>query len=258
MKHYLVRLLPLAFIPLGAQAADEPFSADAELGVLITSGNTESTSLKAKLDAKQSLTEWRLNYVLEALYKEDTLEGEDAIEETETTAERYAASLQADYKLNAEQKALFLFGSYEEDRFSGYDYQATLATGYTDRFFKTDSSEFTYSVGVGSSFNRTEDIYDSNGTLVAEGESDSSAIVRIALDYVYNFSEHAKFTQKISSAIAMESDSNTKTRSESALTANLNDTFALKASFLVTHNSEVSPDIENTDTQTGLTIVYSF
>lgn len=257
MKH-LARILPLLSLTVVvSHAADEPFKADAELGILLTSGNTKSSSLKARLDAKQNLAAWRLNYIFDALYKEDTVEVIDSVEESQTTAEKYAFSVQADYKLNEEHRAWFLFGSYEEDRFSGYDYQATVATGYTDRFFQRDNTEFTYSIGLGSTFNRTDDFYE-GGVLVTEGESDHSAIVRAALDYVYEFSDTAKFTQLLSSDIAPDSDANTKTKSESAIRVNINESLALKAALSVTHNSEVRADIENTDTQTSVTIVYTF
>lgn len=248
----------LSLLTVGVHAEDDkPFAMDAEVGALLTSGNTESTTFKGKLDIKQEFIKWRHNYIASAIYKEDEVEISASESASQTTAEKYLLSLQTDYKLNEEHSGLFIFGSYEEDRFSGYDYQASLATGYTDRLFETDSSHLNYSIGVGSSFNKTDDVYDDAAVLIEDGESSSSAIIRLAFDYRYNFSENAKFTQTFSSDFAPESNANTKTKAESAVTANLNSSFALRFSFTVTNNSEVPDNIENTDTQTGLAIVYS-
>ncbi len=254
-------LILLSTIATTAMAEDtQPFSAEAEFGAILTSGNTESTAIKGKLDIEQDLSTWRTNYVVEALYKEDQVEIIDngvSTKEDQTTAEKYFLSAQGDYKLNEEYRGLFIFGSYEEDKFSGYEYQSTIAGGYSDRLFKTDKSELNYSIGPGYSFYKTEEEVDDNDVLIPS-ESESSFIVRVDLNFQYDFSENAKFTQSLSTDHATDSEKNSKTRAESALTTKINDDFALKASYTVTHNSEVADDKENTDTQTALTLVYSF
>lgn len=83
-------------------------------------------------------------------------------------------------------------------------------------------------------------------------------MVRLAANYQYDFSENAKFTQTLASDVAVESGSNTRTKAVSAITANLNHSLALKASFTVTHNSEVPEGRTSTDSETALTLVYSF
>lgn len=263
-KHAIASLLatlPLTTFTAAADEAPKPLATDAELGVLLTSGNTDSTALKAKLDAKHDMTRWRNHYVLEALYKEDEVTSERdgvEVEESQTTAEKYFASAQADYKLDSKHSALFVFGSYDEDKFSGYDFQAAVAAGYADRLFQGDSSFLDYSVGPGMSFSRTDEVFDDEGLMVMDNLSEESAMVRLAANYQYDFSETAKFTQSFSSDLALESGANTRTKAESAVTANLNQSLAMKASFIVTHNSEVPADRTSTDSQTALTLVYSF
>ena len=250
----------VAFDSYADTEEDPPLAVDAEVGALLTSGNTDSTALAAKLNIKQNLTNWRTNYIAEALYKEDDVEQITdgvATEDSQVTAERYFASAQADYKLNEEHRGLFLFGSYEEDKFSGYEYQASIAAGYSDRLFKSPYSYLDYSIGPGMSFSRTVETVDSNGNFV-DNETEESAMLRVAIFYQYDFSENAKFTQSLSSDIALESGANTKSKSVSAVTANLNESFALKVSLSVMHNSEAPADLENTDTTTAVTLVYSF
>lgn len=244
-----------------AQAPEKPFAADAELGLLATSGNTDSTALKAKLKLKHELTRWRNQYVLEALYKEDRLEVEQGgatRNESQVTAEKYFASAQADYKLDSQHRALFVFGSYEEDRFSGYDYQASVAVGYSDRLFQGASSFLDYSVGPGMSFNRTDEVRDANGILLEDNVTDESAMVRLSVLYQYDFSETAKFTQTFATDAAVESGANTKTKAESAITANINESLGMKVSFTITHNTEVPEDRVSSDRQSAVTLVYTF
>jgi len=163
-----------------------------------------------------------------------------------------------DYKLNDEHRALFIYGSAEEDKFSGYKYQATVAAGFSDLIFKSDTSLLTYSIGPGYAFYEEEDTLDDQGNVSQPGESFDSMIVRASLDFEHHFSENAKFTQKLSTDYAVDSERNTKSRSETALTAKISTAFALKASITATHNSEVLDDKESTDTKTAVTLVYSF
>lgn len=252
-----------ASLPCGAtaQAPEPPLAAEVELGVLATSGNTDSTALKGKLNLKQELERWRNKYVLEALFKKDQLtivENGESREETQTTAEKYFASAQADYKLDNEHRALFMFGSYEEDKFSGYDFQASVAAGYSDRLFQGGRSFLDYSVGPGLSVSRTDEVRSATGVLLEDNIYDESVMVRFSALYQFDFSENSKFTQTFSSDVALESEANTKSKAESAVTANINHSLAMKASFIITHNSEVPEDRTSTDRQTAITLVYTF
>lgn len=243
-----------------AEPSTAPVQVEAELGILLTSGNTESSALSGRLNVKQDLRNWRNDYILQGLYKKD--ETEQTVngvlsEEQRVTAERYFLSAQTDYKLDEEHRGLFVFGSYEEDKFSGYDFQSSLAAGYSDRLFRTADAYLDYSVGPGYSFNRTDASIDSDGNVVA-AQSNESAIVRLSALFEYDFSENAKFTQTLASDIALESDANTRSKSVSAVTANINQSFALKASLTLTHNSEVPELRENRDTTAAMSLVYSF
>ena len=95
---------------------------------------------------------------------------------------------------------------------------------------------------------------DDNGLPLA-GETESEAIGVAKLDYNWQISENARFTQ----LVAMEyGDTNTKTISESALMTKINGSLQMKFAYNITHNSDVSDEKENTDTETSLTLVYSF
>ena len=226
--------------------AEDKAEGEFELGIIVTSGNTDTTSLKGKIAYKHELESWSNQYQLDALYKKDEI-GEGDAKVSQTTAQKYFLSGQGDYKLNDKHSALFVFASYEDDKFSGFEYQSTIAAGYSDQLFKTDTSYFKYNVGPGYSFSKVD-----------AGEKGESAVLRLAAEYQYKFSANAKFTQKLSTEAALESGKNTKTKSESAISANLMGSLSMKAAYTITHNSEVPAEKENTDTTTSITFVYLF
>jgi putative salt-induced outer membrane protein len=260
MKIYSLGLCAALISAQAIAEEEKSLALDAELGIISTSGNTETSSLKGKIDIKQDLTRFRNHFVAEAFYKKDQIDAEvdgETISTNQTTAEKYFLSGQTDFKLDSEHKGLFLFGSYEDDRFSGYEYQATLAIGFSDRLFNFENSHLDYSVGPGMSFNKTEAYIDENDVLI-ESETSETAVLRLSASYLLQLSENAKFTQSLSSDASLEGGKNTKTKAESALTANLTKSFALKASYSITHNTHVPADKKHADSQTALTFVYSY
>ena len=250
-KTFLALALSLSAATASAEEAEKTLSTDIELGFISTSGNTETTSLQGRLNVKQELEKFRNSFIAEALYAEDevTIEADgETRTETQTTAERYFLSAQSDFKLNKEHKGIFVFGSYEQDEFSNFEYQATVAIGYSDRIFSKETTYLSYSLGPGMAFNEVQET----------GETNELGVLRAAAEYFVQISENAKFTQTLSSEIPFDSDDNRKTKAESALTANITSGLALKVSFVVDHNSEVSEGVEKTDTRSAVTLVYSF
>lgn len=222
-------------------AADEvkPFSMDGEFGYIATTGNTETTSVKGKLSAHQELTKWSNDYTIEVLYKKDEI---DEVEKT--TAQKYFLSGQANFKLEDPNHRIFGFASYADDKFSSYNYQATLATGWSQKVWEDKLSQFNYSIGPGYSFAETSD-----------GEEQNSLIVRAALDYQWKISDTAHFKQLLSTEIG---EDNTKSKSETSVSAKISGGLSLKVSLILDHNSDVNDNTDNLDTQTAVTLVYSF
>jgi putative salt-induced outer membrane protein YdiY len=247
---------------------EKPLQTDLEFSWITTSGNTSTSTTKAVANIKQNTKNWRHNYVFTAFGNQNKVEiedevdneveNEDGVENKEkriTTAEKYSFTMKNTFKLDSKHTGLFVLSTYEDDRFSGYAYQASIAAGYANRLFESKQSNFDYSVGPGYSFNKVD-------TKFADDETNSAFILRLDLNYEYRFSEHAKFVQTIGSDIAGDSDENTKTKSVSAVTANLNNALALKLALTVSHNSQVPEvadgEIEKRDTQSSVTLVYSF
>ena len=138
MRFFTRKYLFLAVL-LAAPAAQAQWTGKAELGALFTNGNSESKSANTKLDLTHEAANWRNNFYLAGLY------GESA---GIATAQRYEARYQADRKIT--DRFSWFFGVRgEEDKFSGFAYQATASTGATYKFMDSPTTKLDGSLGVG-------------------------------------------------------------------------------------------------------------
>ena len=246
MKNQLITLSLLTascLSPVMAEEAKE-LTMDGEFGFIFTSGNTKTTSASAGLTAKQELEQWSNDFLIKGLYKKDTIENAMGEDVEQTSAQKFFASAQGNYKLENPNHRLFGFGSYEDDRFSSFKYQATVAAGWNQKVFEDENSSLEYSIGPGYSFAKSQ-----------IGESKNGAIVRGSMGYKWKISDTARFSQTFSTEIGSD---NTKSRAESALSAQIAGGVSMKLSIKFDHNSDVSSGSEKLDTETAVTLVYSF
>ncbi|MEC8231411.1 MAG: DUF481 domain-containing protein [Pseudomonadota bacterium] len=219
------------------------FSLDGELGILLNSGNTSAASIKAAVNADHETQQWSSLYFAELLYKESGT----ATTDREVSAQRFYTSAQFDYKLVANGRRLFMYGDYEDDKFTGYDHRASLAAGWSQRLWRNEDSEFRYSIGPGYTFIQAE---EDNDNLVNDG-----IIVRASAEYRYRWSSGAKLRQFVSTEAGEE---NTKSRSETSLSANVFGSLAMKLSFILNHETDTAEDVEPLSTETSVALVYQF
>lgn len=225
----------------GAQETDN-WKGETELGVLITSGNTEETNIKGRLGLIHEVETWRNSGDFRADYSET---------DDQTTAEKYQAALETDYKFTQNQY-WFVRGAYEDDRFSGYDFESSVTTGYGNRIWTSGERSFLdLSAGGGYRYNKLEQVN-------AEGEdTEKEVIARLAGQLDYALSANALFRQKLSTEIGLD-ENNTITESETSLQANVVGNLSMKAAFRVKHVSDAPAGSENTDTETSLSLLYGF
>ncbi|MBE0376729.1 DUF481 domain-containing protein [Pseudoalteromonas prydzensis] len=254
--------LKLLSILVAASAATNAFAEEtktwdvtSELGAIITSGNTETTTLKGGIKALHNLEHWNNEYKIDGLYKEDEVENAAGVKETQRTNEKYSLSAQGNYKLNDDHAHLYIYGSYVSDYFGAYRNESVISAGYGQRLLDRSDMWLNAEIGPGYKyFEYPEGSVDDNGISNA-GESEGEVIALGKLDYNWQISDNAKFTQ----LVAVEyGDTNTKTRSETALLAKINGSLQMKVAYNITNNSDVADDKESTDTETSLTLVYSF
>ena len=178
MKLKALSVLVAASAATSAFAADETKTWDvtSELGAIVTSGNTETTTLKGGIKVLHNLENWNNEYKLDGLYKEDEIENDQGVKETQRTNEKYSISAQGNYKLNEKHSHLFIYGSHVSDYFGAYRNESVISAGYGLRLIDRSDMWLNAEIGPGYKYfqypdNSTE--VDDNGESLAgerEGE----------------------------------------------------------------------------------------
>ncbi|MFO7993591.1 MAG: DUF481 domain-containing protein [Marinobacter sp.] len=237
-----VAIVSLAVSPTVLAEGFDNWEGEGELGVLVTSGNSEETDINSRLGLIHEVADWRNTGEFRSSFSES---------EDTTTTEKYKAELQTDYKFEGSQY-VFLRGSYEDDRFSGYDFQSSLTAGYGNRLWQRGERSFLdLSAGGGYRFNKLEEP-DNDGD-----RDEKEAIARLAGQFDYALSDSALFRQKLSTEVGLD-ENNTVTESETSLQATVVGNLSMKAAYRVQHVSDEPEGSEATDTQVSLSLLYGF
>jgi putative salt-induced outer membrane protein len=235
----------MAVALLAASAAHAEWTGKGEAGLVIASGNTDTTTANVKLALANEIDKWKHQFGVSALYATSDPDG--------TTAQRWEAFEQTDYNYSPRD---FWFGAarFEDDRFSGFEYQATLSAGYGRKFIDTDVTKFTGTAGVGYKFFETRDVLDEvTGVLLEPGDSDSEGVFRGTLDYDHKFTATSSLLDKF---IVEAGADNTFVQNEIALQVKMTDVLALAVGYSVRHNTDPPAGFEKTDTLTTINLVY--
>ncbi len=213
------------------------WSGDAEFGYVDTSGNTEETTIKSRAEANREKDEWRYNITFDSLNSETS---------GERSAEKYFLSNRLAYQYN-DNNFVFAYASYDDDRFSGFEHQATVAAGWGRRLLNNDAMRWDVEIGPGYRISKVDDD--------AIGEDSDEAIIRGFTQYSWDFSETANFSQSLN--VEAGSD-NTISKSITALKVQIIGSLALKLSYTIKYTEEVPAATKHADTETAVTVVYSF
>ncbi len=210
-----------------------------EFGFLTTSGNTKTSVLKMALDTQHELKSWSNQYSFQALRRASEVKG-DSVENN-----RMQFSTQLDYKLLKDTNRLFVYAEYDDNEFLSLRDQITAVFGWRQIAWEKENSSFGYSVGPGYVAFRRENT----------GESFYDFIVRTTADFSYQFKNNAKFRHNLSAEMSEE---NTKARSVTSVTAKVFEKLAMKLSFEMILDENVSVNVDEFTTQTSVSLVYQF
>lgn len=226
--------LALVSIPALADEEELGWSGKGGLGIVSQRGNADTETININAELVNTMEQWRHVLGLAVL---------NASENGEDTANRFEVYGQSDYKIN---DISYWFGSlrYEDDDFSQFENQATLAVGYGRELFNNDIHKLNGEVGVG--YRRAE--------LRASGETSTEPVLRGKLDYVWALSE----TASLSNNFLVEAGSdNTFAKNITALTADIANNFGIQLAYEIRHNTDVDDPANNTDFLTTVNLVYS-
>ncbi len=233
-KHAALILVCMFAVQVQAASEDSIWASEVEVGAVYSTGNTEETNLKLRGEAIRSGEIYKATYQLDF---------ENSSQDDERTEERVYGVFRLDRRVS-EVSSIFGRFAYEDDRFSGYDYQVDLIGGYARDFIKNEVHSLNGSIGAG--YRQSE---------LETGDTEDEIIFSLAANYIWHVSDNAVFKQALRSEIG---DFQTVSRSETSLTSNVLDDLALKIALHVKHTSEVPAGRDKTDTETSMTMLYKF
>lgn len=230
-----------------------PWKSAAELGYVHVSGNTNTETTKASFELAYEANSWSHKIHAEGL-SSNSETVDSSVTPSVTTSERTAAKWlltgQIDYKFSDLD---YLFGllSYEDDRFSGFQYQAKLSLGYGRRLIQIDKHELKLEIGPGY---RTYRLDQAEPPAPLEEVQDETQL-RINAAYIWKISKTSKLTEDLTYESGQDQD---EWKSVTALTAKINSTLAMKMSHIVKYLDMVPAGSKNFDRETAVTLVFSF
>jgi putative salt-induced outer membrane protein len=231
-----VRAAMLATILAGAAnaAVADPLTGEGELGLSVTRGNSESETLTGKAKIEKKTAAWTHTAAVEAV---KTATGGI------TNAQRYVGTAKSARDLN---ETIYLFGTgrYDADKFSGFSYQTSAATGVGFHVIKTDPTILDLEAGVG---------YRVDRTLVGEVLRD--AILRTAAKFSHKLTANTTFTED---ALVELGNDNTYSESVTGLKVDMNSNLALRLGLTVKNNSDPPAGKKSTDSYSTVTLVFKF
>ena len=236
----ILALSVCCLFPLILHAADESskpgqWAGEGELGFISTSGNSDSETLTANLGVSRKTNIWGHAASLKIIQAEtDDVESADSLE----------LLGRSEYTLGDKS---YLFGQlrYEDDEFSGFDYQTSLSLGIGSRVIDEKGQFLDLSTGLG-----VRRLKES-----ATNETEEDAIVSAKLVYEKNLSETTTFNQLLSLETGRE---NTHTESETSVKFAIDGNLSARIAYLVKRNSEVPADTEKSDRITTISLLYGF
>jgi putative salt-induced outer membrane protein len=210
----------------------EGWGGEAEIGILMTRGNTDTTTQNIKLGVHYHTGAWEHKLQWLSLRSEES---------GVVSAERTDTYYRSTYNFSRRNYA---YGSlrHENDRFAGFNRRDTEIIGYGYKLYNEKPLLWDLETGVGARQTDYTDNTDSN-----EG------IVRLATKIEWLMTQTSSLKQEL----YVESGSlNTATQSTTSLKVKINSSLAMKLSVNVQNNSEVPVGTLHTDTVTALTLVY--
>ena len=161
-----------------------------------------------------------------------------------TTAERYFASGKTAHKIDAKSYEFGLL-TYEADRFSGYDYRASVSIGYGRTVLKTNVKSLDLEFGAGTRQSKVKDTGDTEGENFLRGAGIFNWLV----------SDHATFGEELTVEAGEDS---TITKSITSLKSQVAGNLATKITYTIKNTSNVPPTVKETDIEMAVNLVFSF
>ena len=240
MRRLLIIISILAFSGFAhaeenVQAETErAWKSDLELGFVQTGGNTQTQTLNANGKLVWDHDTFRSTVEGSALSSRDG---------KAMTAERYTASIQEDWKMS---KIDYLFGriGFATDRFDGFKRRLRETVGYGRDLIKRSDLHWKAEIGAGM-----------RQTTFTTNEKRNDAIGRASTAVMWKINDAATFTQDLSTEGGKQGF---VSNSVTAVQQKLNGRLSTKISFSAQHTSKVPVATKKLNTETAISLVWSY
>lgn len=207
---------------------------EAELGLVTTTGNTEIETINGR---------GKISYAHENCTDSLSFEGLKTSDDLGVTAKKVASTAKMEHKYG-DHNYFFILLKYENDEFSGFDYQTSEAIGYGRSVIDEKNMFLKLEIGPGARQSK-----------LLTGGTDRETTIWAGANYEWAISKTSKFTEVLT--VEAGEDSNI-TKSVTALTSQIAGSLAMKVTYTVKNNSEAPLGVEKKDTETALTLIYNF
>lgn len=228
-----------ALVPPDYQEPENIFNAEVEAGLQLNTGNNSTKNFNGRT---------YMSYDTANTLQEMTLKAYYAADQEKSTAEKYDAYLQSNYKLD--RGYVFGRGEFTWDEYGSYRRVFIISTGYGFDLIKNDRNKLSLEMGPGYRYDLA-----SPSTSEPDPESNKDVIIRTAAKYNVKLQEYTSLNADMTAETGQEN--NTLTLDMSYKNTFIQD-WAFKIGFYVKYTSEVPEDSQKTDTVTTFNLLYTF
>ncbi len=255
VSRILKATLPLTLLvaPVMAMADDTPapppppLTVKAQIGYVSSHGDTNAQTANAKISVIYNTGDWKHDLELAGLYGKSN----DIV-----SAERMVAGWQSNYNFS---DRMFAFGAldYNDDKFSGFQYQETVSTGVGYSIVKLADATLDAQVGVGYRRLRPEELVplpDGDYQRIPEDE-EGGAVATAAIKGMYAFNSSTKILDVLA---ALSGSDNTMVQNDLNLQVNMSKALAITAGYEIIHNTSPPAGLTKNDTLITFNLTYAF
>ena len=255
VSRILKACIPVALLPATACVlADDapappppPLTVKAQAGYVSSHGETNAQTANVKLSVIYNVGDWKHDLELAGLYgKSDDI----------VSAERFVAGWQSNYNFSPR---MFVFGAldYNDDKFSGFQYQETVSTGLGYSIVKLADATLDAQVGVGYRRLRPElMVTQPDGDVTRTPlDEESGTVATATIKGSYAFNSVTKMTDVLA---AQSGSDNTMVQNDLNLQVSMSKALAITAGYEVIHNTSPPAGQVKTDTLVTFNLTYAF
>lgn len=211
------------------------WAGEIEVGGSRSTGNTEREQFSSAINLTRTYPVWS---------HEINMKFDFARKNQETSARRLVTNIESRYD-SSKRLYAFFFLQYEDDKFSGFDYELTESAGVGYRILHSKRVNWSIDAGPGGR----------QSVVSSTGKAETKLVGRGKSAFVWNISDTADFNND---TVIVSDEDRTNIENTASLSTKIIGALSAKISFQVRHNSNPPPDTDGTDTLSKISLNYDF